>query len=125
MKSTVLVTQLLLAALASGPKIVNIKHDSPDYKAIVQAVTPYANAHSSQPCRIAGDTMKRSADWAFVFSSLQPVDAKIKSTSSLMALLRKGRRWTIREIVVSSAGFDDAAVQWSKKYDLPAALLKH
>jgi hypothetical protein len=101
-----------------------MKHGSADFKAIIQAVTPFANAHSAHPVRVSGDIMRRAGEWAFVYSSLKFVNPKDQGDGSLMAVLRKGRKWTIREITIGSAGLGELATDWQKKYKLPTGLVK-
>jgi len=114
---------MLLASLVHAQKAVTIKHGSPDYKAIILAITPYANAHASHPCRVPAETMKRAGDWAFVRSSLPCIDPKNGSGGSLIALLKKGHAWTIREIAVGTTGLDDLARQWESGHKLPPGLV--
>jgi|SRR5579862_1752351 len=118
-----IVSLLLLCKLSFGQRVVTIKHGSPDYKAITQEITPYANAHSSHPCRVRIETAKSSNNWAFVLTSLPCINPKDQSAGSLIALLKKGRRWTIREIWIGTTGLEDIEAQWAKKHKLPAGLI--
>jgi hypothetical protein len=102
---------------------VKVRRGSADYKAIIQAVTPFANAHAAYPVRVTGDTLRRSGDWVFLMSNLEFVNPKHQGDGRLMAILKKGRRWTIREITVGSGGLEDMAADWEKKYKLPKGLV--
>lgn len=123
-RPSILASLLFAACLAPAQKAVDIKRGSADFKAIIQAVTPYANAHSAHPVRVPGDTVRRVGDWTYVYSSLHFVNPKDQGDGKLMAILRKGRRWTIREIIVGSGDLDAILAGWAKKHNLPAALAK-
>lgn len=123
-RSSTLLALLAVACFAPAQKAVDIKRGSADFKAIIQSVTPYANAHSAHPVRVPGDTVRRVGDWAYVYSSLHFVNPKDQGDGKLMAILRKGRRWTIREIVLGSGDLDAVLTGWAKKHNLPATLAK-
>ena len=110
---------LSLVALAPAQRVTKIKRGSSDFRAIIQEVTPYANAHAAFPVRVPGDTLRRWGDWAFLSSSLRSVDPKDRGDGTLIALLKKGRKWTIREIALGTAGLDQLEAQWAKKHALP------
>jgi hypothetical protein len=126
MKLTAVIPSLLLIFLATvcfGQKISKIKPGSADYKAIIQQVTPFANEHAAHPVRVTGDLVRRSGDWAFLVSRLDFLNPTYKGDGELMALLKKGRKWTIREITVGSGGMEDMAADWEKKHKLPKGLV--
>ena len=108
--------------MAFGPRIVPIKHGSADGKAILLAITPYAKVHSPHPCRVPAETIKRAGDWAFVYSSLPCTNPADPSAGSMIALLKKGHIWTIREIAVGATGLEDLGHKWEAKYKLPPGL---
>jgi hypothetical protein len=121
-----LVSSLFLCLLVSfslAQKVVKVKPGSADYKAIIQAVTPFANAHAAHPVRVTGDVVRRSGDWAYIRSSMAFVDPKYQGDGELVAVLKKGRRWIIREITVGSGGLEDLVVEWEKKHKLPKGLV--
>lgn len=120
---TALVLLTALASLSFAQKVSEIKKGSADFKAIIQGVSPYANANSAHPVRVPGEKLRKSGDWAFLSSSLAFVNPKDKGDGRLIALLKKGRRWTIREITIGSGGLDELAAQWEKKYKLPKGLI--
>ncbi|HVT13737.1 MAG TPA: hypothetical protein VHE55_15840 [Fimbriimonadaceae bacterium] len=123
-RSTIFAILLFCSAVALAQKAAEIKRGSPDFKAIIQAIAPYASVHAAHPVRVAGNTMRREGDWAFVYSSLTPVNPKDKVDGKVMAVLRKGRRWTIREIIVAGGSLDATLADWVKKHKLPAELTK-
>jgi hypothetical protein len=112
----------LVCSLCFAQKVVKVKRGSADFKAIIQAVTPYANAHAAHPVRVNGDVVRRSGDWIFLVSQMSFLDPKFKGDGTLMALLKKGKRWTIREITLGSGGMEDLAAEWEKKHKLPKGL---
>jgi hypothetical protein len=113
----------LLFSVCFAQKVVKVKRSSADFKAIIQAVTPYANAHAAHPVRVNGDVVRRSGDWIFLLSQMSFVDPKFKGDGALMALLKKGKRWTIREIMLGSGGMEDMAAEWEKRHKLPKGLV--
>lgn len=126
MKPTQIIPSLaicLLVPLGFAQKVTKIKAGSADFKAIIQAVTPYANDHAAHPVRVSGDLMRRSGDWAFVMSRMQFVNPSFQGDGQLMALMKKGRKWTIREITIGSGGMEDLAAEWEKKHKLPKGLV--
>src|ERR1043166_3050743 len=81
MKLSSVIPSLALALLAGScfaQKVSKIKPGSPDFKAIIQAVTPYANEHAAHPVRVKGDLLRKSGDWAFLVSRMDFVNPTYK-----------------------------------------------
>lgn len=115
---------LALVAACTNAQITNISRRSADYKTIIRLVGVAIKDGVAYPVRVEGDIVRRSGNYAFVYSSLPFVNPKHQGDGMGMALLKKSNgRWKVVESVVGSGGMSDLANDWAKKYRLPKKLV--
>src|SRR5579871_1281131 len=119
--ATAIVAAILTTSLAIAQKVVNVKPGSPDYKVVIQQVSPFVVDQVHYALKLDGATMRRWKDWIFMFSPVTPTDSASHPKASVAAILRKGRKWTIREITMGSSALEDIEADWQKRYKLPDA----